>query len=390
MNSLRTTGIAAARTKNGGAVMKQVFAVGGKPVVLDVPEPTLRANELLIAPIFSAISVGTESGIIRGTDPTTPETDVFRVSGPPRPKLRSGGVRWDGDRPRGEIHGHPPLGYGLAGRVLFVPENVTDIQVGDLVACSGDQAAHHSERVAVPRNLLTKVPEGVRPEQAAFVTLGTIATHAMRRTGCYFGETVVVYGLGLLGLLTVQIAKSAGIYTVGIDIDSRRFDQAVGYGALAALNPRESDVTVMVNAATNGFGADAVILSVFTESSEPLNHAFDLCRQRGTVVGIGAFGMNIARERMFARDIMFLPSLAYGPGRYDHVYEEGGVDFPIGYVRWAENRNMEAFLRLLAEGKIEVDSLAPIHIPLEDAPVAYELLRSPERPATVLLSYSQS
>ena len=274
--------------------------------------------------------------------------------------------------------------------MLAVPGNVTDIQVGDLVACSGDQAAHHAERVAVPRNLLTKVPEGVRPEQAAFVTLGTIATHALRRTGCFFGETVVVYGLGLLGLLTVQIAKSAGIYVIGLDIDSRRFDQARGYGALAVINPREHDATSAVNAATNGFGADAVILSVFTESSEPLNHAFDLCRQRGTVVGIGAFGMNIARERMFARDVTLLPSLAYGPGRYDHIYEEGSVDFPIGYVRWAENRNMEAFLRLIAEGKVEVDSLAPIHVPIEEAPSAYELLRSPERPATVLLTYAQS
>ena len=142
--------------------------------------------------------------------------------------------------------------------------------------------------------------------------------------------------------------------------------------------------------ATNGFGADAVILSVFTESSEPLNHAFDMCRQRGTVVGIGAFGMNISRERMFSRDVTFHPSLAYGPGRYDHVYEEGSVDFPIGYVRWAENRNMEAFLRLLAEGKVDVDSMAPVHMPIEEAPAAYDLLRSPERPATVLLTYKQS
>jgi threonine dehydrogenase-like Zn-dependent dehydrogenase len=370
--------------------MKRVFAVDGKPVVLEVPEPTLRRNEVLVAPIFSAISVGTETGIIRGSDPATPETDVFKAVGPPRPKLRSAGVRWDGDRPRPEGPGRHHLGYGLAGRVLAVDDSVTDISVGDLVACSGDQAAHHAERVAVPRNLLAKVPEGVRPEQAAFVTLGTIATHGLRRTGCYFGETVIVYGLGLLGLLTVQIAKAAGIYTIGLDIDNRRFEQAIGYGALAALNPRESDTVGAVLAATNGFGADAVVLALYTESSEPLNHAFDLCRQRGTVVGIGAFGMNIARERMYARDITFLPSLAYGPGRYDHVYEEGGVDFAIGHVRWTENRNMEAFLRLLAEGKVEVDSLAPVHMPLTDAPAAYDLLRSPERPATVLLTYGQS
>lgn len=370
--------------------MKRVFAVEGKPVVLDVPEPELRAHEVLVAPIVSAISVGTETGIIRGSDPATPDTDVFKVAGPPRPKLRSTGVRWDGDRPRQETPGHHHLGYGLCGRVLAVSDTVTDIAVGDLVACSGDQAAHHAERVAVPRNLLAKVPEGVRPEQAAFVTLGTIATHGLRRTGCHFGETVVVYGLGLLGLLTTQIARAAGIYPVGIDIDHRRFEQARGYGAIATLDPREGDATKAVNDLTNGFGADAVILTVFTPSSEPLNHAFDLCRQRGTVVGIGAFGMDIARERMFSRDVTFLPSLAYGPGRYDHVYEEGGVDFPIGYVRWTENRNQESFLRLLADGKVEVDSLAPIHMPLEEAPAAYDLLRSPQRPPTVLLTYNQA
>jgi threonine dehydrogenase-like Zn-dependent dehydrogenase len=370
--------------------MKRVFAVEGRPVVLDVPEPELRANEVLVAPIYSAISVGTETGIIRGSDPATPDTDVFKAAGPPRPKLRSAGVRWDGDRPRAEEPGRAHLGYGLCGRVLSVPENVTDIKVGDLVACSGDQAAHHSERVAVPRNLLVKVPDGVRPEQAAFVTLGTIATHALRRTGCYFGETVVIYGLGLLGLLSVQIARAAGIYTIGLDIDERRFAQALGYGALAALNPRETDTFAAVNAVTNGYGADAVVLTVFTESSEPLNHAFDLCRHRGTVVGLGAFGMNIAREHQFGRDIAFLPAIAYGPGRYDHVYEEGCVDYPIGYVRWTENRNQEAFLRLVAEGKIELDSLAPIHMPIEEAPAAYDLLRSPERPATVLLTYGQS
>ncbi|CAN5387299.1 hypothetical protein BH09CHL1_BH09CHL1_04930 [soil metagenome] len=370
--------------------MKRVFAVDGKPVVLEVAEPVLRANEVLVAPLFSTISAGTETGIIRGSNPNTPVTDVFKAPAPTRPKLRGAGVRWDGDHPRPEPPGHHHLGYGLSGRVLAVAENVTDIKVGDLVACSGDQAAHHAERVAVPRNLLTKVPDGVKPEEAAFVTLGTIAMHGLRRTGCHFGETVVIYGLGLLGLLSVQIAKSAGIYAIGLDIDEHRFEQAIGYGALATLNPLQSDTTAIVHELTNGFGADGVVLSVFTESSEPLNHAFDLCRQRGTVVGIGAFGMDIQRDRMFARDITLLPSLAYGPGRYDFVYEEGSVDFPIGYVRWAENRNMEAFLRLVAEKKIDLEAMAPVRMPLEDAPAAYDLLRTPERPPTVLLTYNQN
>jgi threonine dehydrogenase-like Zn-dependent dehydrogenase len=233
-------------------------------VVLNVPEPTLRPGEVLVAPAFSAISVGTETGIIRGTDPSTPEDDIFKRAGPGRPKIRANGVRWNGVAPRQEEPGRAALGYGLAGTVLEVAPDVVDIKTGDRVACSGDQAAHHAERVAVPRNLLTKVPEGVRLDQAAFVTLGTIATNALRRTGCLFGETVVVYGLGLLGLLSVQIARAAGIYTIGLDIDDRRFDQARKFGALAALNPAETDATAAVLELTDGFGADAVLLTVFT------------------------------------------------------------------------------------------------------------------------------
>ena len=370
--------------------MKRVFAVGGKPVVLEVAEPELRSGEILVAPVFSAISAGTESGIIRSTAPGIPDDDVFKSHRLSRPKLRSHGVRWDGDSPRTEGPDRAHLGYGLAGRVLAVSPNVTDIAVGDLVACSGDQAAHHAERVAVPRNLVTKVPEGVRLDQAAFVTLGTIATNALRRTGCLFGETVVVYGLGLLGLLSVQIARVAGIYTIGIDIDDRRFQQAQGFGAIATLDPRDAGATDAVMDATDGFGADSVILTVFTESSEPLNHAFDLCRHRGSVVGLGAFGMDISRERMYIRNASFYPAIAYGPGRYDGVYEEGHIDYPIGYVRWAENRNMSSFLRLIAEGRVDVDSLAPVRIPIADAPEAYALLQSAERPPTVLLTYPES
>jgi threonine dehydrogenase-like Zn-dependent dehydrogenase len=370
--------------------MKRVFAVDGKPVVLEVPEPEMRSGEVLVAPIVSAISAGTESGIIRASAPENANDAVFGGKRPTRPKLRGGGVRWEGDTPRAEAPGRAHLGYGLAGRVLAVAPNVTDISVGDLVACSGDQAAHHAERVSVPRNLVTKVPEGVRPDQAAFVTLGSIAMHGLRRTRCQFGETVVVYGLGLLGLIAVQIARSGGIHTIGIDIDDRRFGQAVAFGALAALDPNDPCTNETVLAATDGFGADAVLLTLYTESSEPLNHAFDLCRQRAAVVGIGAFGMNIDRARMYSRDIAFYPSIAYGPGRYDHVYEEGGVDYTIGHVRWTENRNMAAFLRLIAEGAVDTDALAPVRMPLEDAPEAYALLQSSERPPTVLLTYEMS
>ncbi len=366
--------------------MKRVFAVDGQPTVLEVDEPELRPGEVKVATIVSAISPGTESGIIRASAPSANDA-VFAHPPVPKPKLRNEGRVHAFDRPRPDPPGRFHLGYSLCGRVIAAAPDITDIGIGELVACSGDQSAYHAEIVAVPRNLVARVPDGVTPDQAAFVTLGSIAMHGLRRTGCQFGETVIVYGLGLLGLLTIQIARAAGIYTIGLDIDPARFGLARRFGASQVLDPHDAAVTGTVLTATDGFGADGVVMTLFTESSEPINHAFLLCRQRGAVVGVGAFGMEIDRQTMYSRDIAFYPSLAYGPGRYDHVYEEGGVDYPIGYARWTENRNAGAFLRLLADGKVDVEALAPDRVPIANAPEAYALLRSSDRPATVLLTF---
>lgn len=369
--------------------MRRVFATQGRAVVLDVPEPELRRGEALIAPAFSAISSGTEMHIIQSTArPETTGTDTYPAPRTRRsPKIRNAGTRWDGPAPRAVAPPLAALGYSLAGTVLAVADDVTDLQVGDRVACSGNQCAVHAECVAVPRNLITRVPDNVPLDQAAFVTLGCIAMNGLRRTGCQFGETVVIFGLGLLGLLAVQIARHAGLYVVGLDIDDRRVEQARTLGAHAAINPQHDDPWDAVAALTDGMGADGVFLAVVTPSSEPLNVSFDLCRQRGCVVGVGLFGMDINRDRMYARDVIFHPALAYGPGRYDPVYEEGNVDYPVGYVRWTENRNQAAFLRLLAEGKIDVAPLAPARVPIAEAARAYDLLHSPDRPPTVLLTY---
>lgn len=369
--------------------MKRAFATEGRVVVLEVPEPTLRAGEVLVAPAFSVISSGTERHIIESTaDPATTGADTY--PGPRarrRPRLRASGVRWEGPAPRLV---EPPLaaiGYSLAGTVVAVSPEVVDLQPGDRVACSGNQCAVHAERVAVPRNLVAPVPGPMPLDQAAFVTLGSIAINGLRRTDCRFGETVVIFGLGLLGLLAVQIARQAGLYVLGLDIDDRRVEQARALGATVAINPQRDDPLATIDRMTDGMGADGVFLAVVTPSSEPLNLAFDLCRQRGCVAGVGLFGMTIDRDRMYARDVRFEPVIAYGPGRYDPVYEEGNIDYPIGYVRWTENRNQMAFLRLLAEGRVTVAPLAPVRVPLSEAPRAYELLHGPDRPPTVLLTY---
>jgi len=212
--------------------------------------------------------------------------------------------------------------------------------------------------------------------------------HSLRRANCQFGETVVVLGLGLLGLLALPVARVAGMYVVGIDPDEQRRGLAASLGANEVIAPETGAAVDLVRRYTRGFGADAVLVTAATDSSEPLNLGFDLCRQRGAVVGVGLFGMSIDRARMFGADVSFYPSVAYGPGRYDPIYEEGGVDYPIGYARWTENRNMEAFLRLVAERQLSVDPLAPLHVPFAEAPAAYQmLLEQPQRPPTVVFEY---
>ncbi|MGN6812927.1 MAG: zinc-dependent alcohol dehydrogenase [Thermomicrobiales bacterium] len=369
--------------------MKRVFATAGTVVLQEVAEPELRAGEVLVAPAYSVISSGTEMHIIASTArPETTGADTYPGPGEPRhPQLRNNGVRWDGPAPRTVAPPLAALGYSLAGTVLAVAPDVLDVRPGDRVACSGNQCAVHAERVAVPRNLVARVPDNVPLDQAAFVTLGCVALNGVRRANCQIGETIVIFGLGLLGLLAVQIARQSGLYVVGLDIDDRRVEQARALGAHQAINPQRDDPRAAVRQMTEGLGADAVFLAVVTPSSEPLNLSFDLLRQRGCVVGVGLFGMEISRDRMYARDAIFYPVIAYGPGRYDPVYEEGNVDYPVGYVRWTENRNQGAFLRLLAEGKVDVTTLAPTRVPFAEATRAYDLLHRPDRPPTVLLAY---
>ena len=371
--------------------MKRVFAVEGQPVVLDVPEPELRPGEVLVATAYSVVSSGTEMHIIHSSgDPATLGEDTYPSPRAPRPpQLRKKGVDWGFPPPRGQMPGTASVGYSLSGTVVAVSKEVVDIKVGDRVACSGNQCAVHAEIVAMPRNLVAKVPDNVSLDQAAFVTLGCIAITGLRRAECQFGETVVVYGLGLLGLLSTQIAKNAGLYVLGLDIDERRVTQALKVGADHAINPLKTHPVDAILDMTDGFGADAVILTIATPANEPMNLAFDLCRTRGRVVGVGLFGMDVNRGKMFSREVTLVPSIAYGTGRYDSVYEEGNIDFNIGYARWTENRNQGVFLRLLAEGKIDLSELAPTRVPIADAPKGYDLLHTPNRPPTVMFTYGK-
>lgn len=366
--------------------MKRVFAHGGEAVVLDVPEPEMRRGDVLVKPAYSAISVGTEMWLIEGS--ADPDFGVHEYPSVPPfwPKTRTP-MNLDHPMPKASDPSHIAIGYSLAGVVVDVDDQVVDIAPGDLVACSGSQCAHHAEMVAVPRHLVAKVPEGLGLDQAAFVTLGSIAMAGLRQTNCRFGETVVQYGLGLLGLLGAQIGKAAGFKTIGIDIDPGRRQLAKQLGVEHVLDPAETDVVAAVKDLTDGFGADAVVLGIKSDSSEPLNQCFDMSRQNGRVVGLGIFGWDIDRDRFFSNRVSLHPAVGYGPGRYDPVYEEGNVDYPIGLARWTENRNQAYFLELVASGQVDVGPLAPDRVPIERAPDAYEILRGEERPPTVLFEY---
>ncbi len=365
--------------------MKRVYARGGVAIVRDVPEPEIRKGEVLIKTAYSAISVGTEMWLIEGSaDPTF--TNHEYPPDPPRwPKTRSP-IGRNYPLPRPPDPEAISLGYSLSGRVVDVHDQVTDLRAGDAVAASGSQCAHHAGVVAVPRSLVARVPAGLPLRDAALVTLGSVAVTALRETRCQFGERIVLYGLGLLGLLAAQVGKAAGFNLIGIEIDEGRLSLARSMG-LEVINPNTTDPVRRVKDLTDGFGADAVILGLKTASSEAMNMAFDMCRQRARVVAQGLFGMEVERSRFYANQVELVPVIGYGLGRYDPVYEEGNTDYPIGLGRWTENRNQEYFLRLLVEGHVNSSLIAPVSVPIERAPEAYDIIRGPDRPPTVLLTY---
>ncbi len=370
--------------------MKQIFIKSGQVVVEEIPPPSLSDDSLLVANACSLISTGTE---IAGLHPGGADSIVIRALRHPSLLLKASrriaqkGPTKTLQQVRESISSLRPLGYSTAGIVIAVGSNVGDINAGDMVACGGGQFAYHAEVVAVSRNLAVKIPPNVTFEPACFTTLGAIAMHGIRKAGVQFGETIVVMGLGLLGLLAVQIARAGGYRVIGFDLDETRVALAQKLGVNAAFSPARCDPVRETKNLTNGFGADAVVIYAATKSSEVVNLAFDICRPKAKVVAVGAFGMNLDRSKMYQKELELLISTSYGPGRYDPIYEEQNVDYPIGYVRWTENRNMEEFLSLLSEGKIDVTPLIYNIYPVEDALKAYQLLQQPRTAPAVLLKY---
>lgn len=370
--------------------MKQVLVRRGQVVVEEVPAPLVEPGTVLVRVDHSCISVGTElSGVRASATPLwkramrNPEK-VRQVVG----SVASEGIAATRAKVQGKLAAGEPTGYSASGTVIGVGVGVSDLLVGDRVACAGAQAAHHAEIIRVPRNLVVPIPDGLGFPEASTVTLGAIALQGVRRAAPTLGETFVVIGLGVLGQLSAQLLRANGCRVIGVDLDSGRVALARRLGMDVGLDTAGEDQTAEVSRLTDGIGADGVIITAATPSDAVVSAAFRFCRKKGRVVLVGDVGLDLNRADFYQKELDFLISSSYGPGRYDRRYEEEGLDYPVGYVRWTENRNMAEYLRLLAEGRVSVEELIRVRHPLDEAPAAYAAIaRGEDRPLTVLLSY---
>jgi predicted dehydrogenase len=368
--------------------MKQVLLKKGVAHAAEVPAPQLEAGQVLVRVHVSCLSIGTELSGLRGSGVplwkravAQPEKATAALK-----MVMMQGLRRTWSLIEEKREAAHPTGYSAAGIVVALGQNVHDIAIGDRVACAGAQYAHHAEYIHVTRHLCTPIPDGVDLESASTVTLGAIALQGVRRAQPTLGETFVVVGLGILGQLTVQMLRANGCRVIGTDTDRIRIAMGTSLGMEHGQHPDDDDLEGVARL-TDGYGADGVIITAATPSDTVVSNAFKMCRKKGRVVLVGDVGLNLNRADFYMKEIDFLISTSYGPGRYDQRYEEGGLDYPIGYVRWTENRNMAEYLRLIAGGRVRVVPMIAARFPIEDATAAYAAIDGSHKPLVALLTY---
>ena len=345
----------------------------GETLVVEVPIPAPKPGMALIHTAASLVSAGTERTLVEFAEKSLlgkarSRPDLLRQM---IDKARREGVLTTLDAATNRLDQPVPLGYSSAGIIAGLGAGVQDLRIGQRVACAGGNYAVHAEYEIVPCQLLTPLPDQVDFESAAFTTLGAIAMHGFRLAETSLGERVAIIGLGLLGMLCVEIAIAAGCPVLGIDLDPRRVELAQKLGAEAVFRNQAVEGALSFS---RGRGCDAVFICADTPSADPVELAGMIARDRARVVAIGAVGLHIPRKIYYEKELSFINSRSYGPGRYDPNYEEKGQDYPIGYVRWTEGRNLEAFVDLLAAGRVDVHPLITHRYPIEQAPQAYELI----------------
>jgi predicted dehydrogenase/threonine dehydrogenase-like Zn-dependent dehydrogenase len=373
--------------------MKQLLQniSNGQTLVVDVPIPQVQAGMALVRTQASLVSAGTERMLVEfgeksllGKALSRPDL-VRQVTD----KARREGVLSTLEAAFNRLDQPMPLGYSSSGVIEMLGDGLQGYKVGDKVACAGGGYAVHAEYALVPHNLLAILPPQVDFESGAFTTLGAIALHGFRLSQAQLGETVGIIGLGLLGQLTVMLACSAGCQVFGVDLDDSRVKLAAELGATAVLR---SSAVEAAQAFSHGRGLDNILICADTPTDDPVELAGEIARDRGHVVAIGAVGLTLPRKAYYSKELSFINSRSYGPGRYDPAYEESGQDYPIGYVRWSEGRNLEAFVKLLADQRVDVKPLITHRFPIEEAPAAYELItgKSNQPFLGVLLTYPEA
>ncbi|MEU1662469.1 bi-domain-containing oxidoreductase [Streptomyces sparsogenes] len=359
--------------------MKQVVQnyKSGELTVLEVPVPGCKPGGVLVRSAYSLISTGTElmkvseAGMsMLGKARSRPD-QVAKVM----QSVATNGVPATYRKVMGKLDSYTPLGYSLCGVVEQVGAGIDDVAVGDLVACAGNEHALHAELNWVPKNLYARVPDGLAPRHAAFGTVGSIALQGVRQGEPRLGEVALVIGLGLIGQLVVQLLTASGVRVVGVDPDPVRCGLAERLGAVACGDPGAAAVEATVAELTDGHGVDQVFLAAGGDSNQPVELAARLSRDRGRVVDIGKCRLDLPWNAYYEKELDVRFSRSYGPGRYDPEYELEGRDYPIGYVRWTERRNLACFLDLLARGRVDVEPLVSHVADFDDAVETYRLLK---------------
>tara|TARA_Y100001980_G_C14544348_1_gene323425 strand:+ start:219 stop:2336 length:2118 start_codon:yes stop_codon:yes gene_type:complete len=353
----------------------------GKTELVDIPKPNITKNQVLIKTTHSLISLGTERMLVDFAKSNyinkalkQPEKVKMVID-----KMKTDGISSTVDSVLNKLNEPMPLGYCNAGIVQEIGSEVYDVKPGDRVVSNGS----HAEFVAISKNLVQKIPDDVKNEDAVFTVISSIALQGIRLCNPTYGEKIVVIGLGLVGLITVQLLKANGCDVIGIDLDKDKCDIAKSYGAIT-MNPKEEDIVQMINNQTNMVGADAVIITAATKSNDVISQAANISRKKGRIILVGVVGLDINRADFYEKELTFQVSCSYGPGRYDKEYEEKGHDYPFAYVRWTEKRNFECILDSISDKKLNFEKLITEILPFEDYNKIYDDINKSNSIASIL------
>ncbi|SFC38976.1 Predicted dehydrogenase [Parapedobacter composti] len=363
--------------------MKQIIQSfkTGETILEEVPAPQVRRGAVLIQTTRSLVSLGTERMLVEFG-----KSNLIQKARqqPDKVKQVLDKIKTEGLMPTLEAVfnklGEPlPLGYCNVGRVVAIGDGVSEFKVGDRVASNG----HHAEFVCVPKNLVAPIPEEVSDEEATFTVIGSIGLQGIRLLNPTLGETVVVIGLGLIGLITAQLLTANGCRVIGVDIDDHKLSLAKQWGVIP-FNPKSGDVVKFVEGETNGIGTDGVVITASTKNNEVISQAARMSRKRGRIILVGVIGLELSRAEFYEKELTFQVSCSYGPGRYDDNYEQKGIDYPLPFVRWTEKRNFEAVLQAIRSGKLQVKELITELVPLDNYLNIYGNIGSSKSIASIL------